>query len=82
MPSSTFFYEVYPLNFSLRSLIILWLEPINYKWLQTIGFMQMPSLSRALANHPINIPPEFPAILKAYTKVGHLKGQFNEIDSF
>jgi hypothetical protein len=44
--------------------------------------MQMPSLSRALANHPINIPPEFPAILKAYTKVGHLKGQFNEIDSF
>ena len=29
----------------------------------------MPSLSRALANHPINIPPEFPAILKAYTKV-------------
>jgi hypothetical protein len=33
----------------------------------------MPSLSRALANHPINIPPEFPAILKAYTKVSVLQ---------
>jgi hypothetical protein len=33
----------------------------------------MPSLSRALANHPINIPPEFPAILKAYTKVSELQ---------